>query len=287
MKSFTKVIITGDVQRPFIGQAQNIEWLYYLQKDLYSCPVTQFNIVSSYLSLDDWVNTYVDVSAPSPLFMEYPIDSLHSTLIAGFEMPYNLIYQLEQADIPYVNYICYPIRYAHDIIMGYKSNCLSYSECPNLYFQQCANLLKAQYKRQPTLTLEPNTCLIIGQHPMDTSLINNGTLQTFDFNAIDATQFSRILFKPQLNNTEPSPYQGVEIVTDNIYDLLSDENVTTLTGINSSVLTEAQYFSKTVIRQGRKWQDGYTPITASEFLRIDAPPNTLRESCNSWWGKKK
>ena len=126
-----------------------------------------------------------------------------------------------------------------------------------------------------------------------------------------AKEHARFLFKPHPQERgkeliEPMKKLGAEIYEHNIYHILAQNEVSTVCGISSSCLYEAEYFDKKAIFFGDRKLDSYKAIDPSTFLSVNFwaafletvletnhiskdvtiydKPNRLRKNCYCWWG---
>ena len=148
--SFSGVVITGDLIRPFkvggsweSGSWKNIRWLYHiLEKPLklagYNCsqliwdqgysnsPRQYFNTPSLYAELgleinyQNWANLSCKKSAPVEIINR--LKHLQGKLVIGYEMPDIMLAAFRQLNIVFVDIALHPIRFLEDLVFGMRSN---------------------------------------------------------------------------------------------------------------------------------------------------------------------
>jgi hypothetical protein len=125
-----------------------------------------------------------------------------------------------------------------------------------------------------------------------------------------AHSYDSIYFKPHpyaknskfIYKSLKKEFKNVKIIHENIYHLLSNENILHVMALNSSVLYEAKYFrkettflyeptfdfeSKDIGIYGDYWSSAFwSDILDSEDTHISLPfvPNRLRKAINDFWG---
>ncbi len=176
---------------------------------------------------------------------------------------------LSKGNITYLDTFESSYRFLQDTYFSIRTNNVEiektlindYSISDNKLFIQ-ANYLKAFFVRNKTtnFTINPNSALIICQTPLDIVLIKeNGdidNLLNYQSNIKNiANTYSTLYYK--LHPKSPSKYNKllkkyfkqfnntIEI-KDDMYELLANDNIILVAGINSSSLYEAKYFNKKV-----------------------------------------
>lgn len=312
-----RVFITGDAQRPYINQESNIRWLYRLvAAQIEALGIAPELLLSGIrLTEAEWLDTHV--VAEGPCWLSGLVCA--PCLVIGFEAPPRTLAFLRRAGIPYVDAVLSPVRFLNDLLFDVEVSGVVADISPFsvLDAKVSANLIAAQafYKGLPGLP--DNTAIIVGQSPMDRSLIVNGRLVEphNDFNEEVrkvCAAHPYVLFKPHPNAgmatcPEHLLRLGVAGLTNlNIYALLSHSNVSTFYGVSSSVLHECDYFGKKAVFWIEKPKAARQTLYVRDFMSVEfwrdilfklgaqvkpAPKLTLpfiesriRRSCMSWWG---
>ncbi|MEA3353368.1 MAG: polysialyltransferase family glycosyltransferase [Campylobacterota bacterium] len=222
---------------------------------------------------------------------------------------------------PVLNLSIHPLRFADDIFFNFQTNdpklkkrLQKYEVNYNIFYTY-ADIQKASFiKNVKNNTIKENSILLIGQTPMDKT-VYDGTkyLLLTDF----ITQIQNISKKYHHIYFKPHPYAkntnkllkelkkyipNIKITYDNIYHLLSNDNIKHIAGLNSSVLYEAKYFKKEVTFLYKPYFDFdkedigvygnyfdssfWADILQTDDKNISIPfsPNRLRKSLNDFWG---
>ena len=222
---------------------------------------------------------------------------------------------------PVLNLSIHPLRFGDDIFFNFESNDEKLREKLKKYevnyniFYAYADILRASYlKTIKKDKYHENSLLIIGQTEEDRVIFNGKKyLSLLDY--IDrlkdvAKDYDYIYFKPH-PYAKNSKYMAkelkkelrtVKVVYENIYHLLSSNNISCVVGLNSSVLYEAKYFKKKVefLYQpyfdiagkdigiyGDYWNSSFwSDILDIEDKNIRLPfaKNRLRIALNDFWG---
>jgi len=220
-----------------------------------------------------------------------------------------------------LNLSIHPLRFGDDIFFNFETNDDKLREKLKKYevnydlFYAYADVIKATYlKSVKNPKVKENALLLIGQTEMD-KVIFNGDKHLSLLDYIEeikslAKSYSCVYFKPhpyaknskQIYKVLQQELGDVEIVYDNVYHLLSNDNIKHIVGLNSSVLYEAKYFKKEVTFlyehtfeiggkdvgiYGDYWSSSFwSDLLEIEDKKIALPfvPNRLRKSLNDFWG---
>jgi len=220
-----------------------------------------------------------------------------------------------------LNLSIHPLRFGDDIFFNFETNDeklrgkLKKYEVNYDLFYAYADVIKATYlKSVKNPKVKENALLLIGQTEMD-KVIFNGEKHLSLLDYIEeikslAESYSCVYFKPhpyaknskQIYKILQQELADVEIVYDNVYHLLSNDNIKHVVGLNSSVLYEAKYFKKEVSFlyehtfeiggkdvgiYGDYWSSAFwSDLLEIEDKKIALPfvPNRLRKSLNDFWG---
>ncbi len=222
---------------------------------------------------------------------------------------------------PMLNLSIHPIRFADDVFFSFQTNDevirskLKKYEVNYQLFYHYADTIKASYlKTNKKNKIKENSLLIIGQTEED-KVIFDGTkyLSLLDYieNIKNIGQgYETIYFKPHpyarnskyIYKNLKKVFKNLIMIHDNIYNLLSNENIKHVAGLNSSVLYEAKYFRKDVSFLYRHtfdiagkdigiYGDYFSSSFWADILNIEDTnitlpfvPNRLRKSLHDFWG---
>ena len=281
-----RIVITGDVLRPDENdkplQAQNIQWLSNLCRYPLSLAAEAeletvwwgkggsldgeefFTRNGLRMGLDGWAQLSdtreISSSSANYLGMFY-----EDALVVGFELPDVMTRLFYTRGIPYLDFVIHPIRYLDDLFFGIRTNVpemfrvLKEFALAEEYFHLHAGIHQATVGRMASLDLEPDSCLFVGQTPVDRALIENGRVLTVEEFPDQLREIARscrkIYFKPHpygSDNERILRFLGTiaptETIHANIYSLLCQPNIREVVSISSSVLYEAGYFGKKATR---------------------------------------
>jgi hypothetical protein len=220
-----------------------------------------------------------------------------------------------------LNLSIHPIRFADDIFFNFKTNDdkikkkLKQYEVNYAIFYHYADIVKATYLKTIKKTkINENSLLLIGQTEKDKVIFDGRKyLSLLDYKdniKSIAKNYDNIYFKPHpyaknnklIYKVLKKEFKNLTIVYDNVYHLLSNENIKHIVGLNSSVLYEAKYFRKDVTFLYKHtfdiggndigiYGDYFTSSFWSDILDIEDTnislpfvPNRLRKSINDFWG---
>jgi len=300
----SKIIVTGDILRPTNNkpgnQNKNIKWFYYLFKNYISHTVPHipiqlilptdhnktFDIEHFYklnhlgISNNSWAQIY-DSPEITNNAKEYFLKHFLNSLVIGYELPPVFLNIMNEYNIPYIDFLLHPCRFMDDVFFGIHSNNyrintkLKSNSIPEIDFYAYASFHKAGLSRLPALNLEPESALIVGQTDIDRSLIQNGNildLKNYE-STLDAInkQYSKIYFKPHpyANNTKSQikflDQFNTEIITDNVYRIICDENINQIFSISSSVIEESRFFKVKSTQFKSNSHSHYIPVFNKYF----------------------
>lgn len=191
-----------------------------------------------------------------------------SSLIIGFELPTVLKRLFDRRNIPYIELIFHPLRFADDLAFGFMSNIPDVMDkaaeltTPDGYFKSVAALHKANAIRRysETFFTGDHAGLIAGQMDIDRSLLQDGALKSLeDYEEQIAALFAahdEVFYKPHPHMVSKPEKQGrlykvmrylqrfgeVRFTTQNIYWLMGQPPLKAVYAISSGVTAEAPYF---------------------------------------------
>ncbi len=222
---------------------------------------------------------------------------------------------------PVINLSIHPIRFSDDIFFNFQTNnkliqekLKKYEINYDLFYHQ-ADIVKATYLTSiKKSSIKANSLLLIGQTEKDKVIFDGDKyLSLLDY----LPQIKELIQDYDVVYFKPHPYaknskaiykalkkefNNVEFIYNNIYHLLSDENISHVVALNSSVLYEAKYFRKEVTFLYKPtfdfenkdigiYGDYFNSSFWSDILEIEDSnislpfvPNRLRKSLNDFWG---
>lgn len=202
--------------------------------------------------------------------------------LIGYELSYNTKEILKHLNINYIDIWLSPIRFYKDILLEFNSNNATIKEILKKYELKEKKL----FKRAKELThhchtffeqphIKENSCLIIGQLLQDKSVLKENKFLTLldyfeDIKALSLKYNMLYVLKHPLMPQED--FEAIEkklleipnlqiLQGFNTYHLLSLPQIQCVSGISSSVLSEAHYFKKEVVFF-------YQPVIDSSSCRI-------------------
>lgn len=346
------IIITGDLLR--IGNAPDIyfskstiQWIYNLfsyQIELATGikPIIVdgektslfdrdkfYQLNNLCASQDSWIK--LALGNTSNKSKKYFKNSFQNYLIVTHHSNKAFLDIMDELDIPYIDIFESSIRFYEDLVLSFRTNSNKVREqllkykMPESKLKIYANYLRAYYQRRGGMNYNKDSLLFIGQTEVDLALIKNGNIVSFDnFTETLKSLFSyytKIYYKPHpyANKTSKEILYfknnpNVEFIEDNIYKLLSSNQITGVAALSSGVLEEAKYFEKKVHIISHKYVNYYdkdnensrdfillensyfSPVfwknVLSPILKVNNVDdfhfnnshNILRESLNSYWG---
>lgn len=222
---------------------------------------------------------------------------------------------------PVISLSVHPIRFADDIFFNFQTNSeelrgkLKKYEVNYDIFYHYADIAQATFlKSVKKNNIKENALLLVGQTEKDQVIFDGekflSLLDYIDELKTIAKCYNTIYFKPHpyaKNNQHiykvlKNEFKNIVMIYDNIYHLLSNENIKHIVGLNSSVLYEAKYFSKEVTFLYKEsfdigeddigiYGDYFTSSFWSDVLGVEDTktslpfmPNRLRKSINDFWG---
>lgn len=220
-----------------------------------------------------------------------------------------------------INISIHTIRFTDDIFFNFETNDEKIKKKLKKYevnydvFYHHADIVKATYlKTVKKNIIKENSLLLIGQTEKDKVIFDGrkylSLLDYIDTIKTITKDYDTVYFKAHpyaKNNKEiykalKKELKNVIMVYDNIYHLLSNENIKHVMGLNSSVLYEAKYFRKEVTFLYEPYFDFakndigiygdyfsssfWADILDKEDTNISLPfvPNRLRKAINDFWG---
>jgi len=319
-----KIVVTGDLFRPGpLGrshQRSNIEWLSNLLGYILGAVAPTAEIQALYwddasdsfdadhfYQLNDmecsdisWAKLSQQADLPESA-QNYLLRFFESvSLVVGYELPPVFVRFFERNNIPYLDFRLHPVRFCDDFYWGANSShpeirsaIERFAVSEHTFFMQ-AGLHKASMSRRDSSHISPNSCLLIGQTEVDSSVVHEGQLLSLlDYEArIDEilATYQTVYFKPHPLSASSDVTQrilekGALLTTENIYFLLSIPQIERVAGISSSVLSEARCFGKEVeyfhpdwafespavydaFLSSRFWVDVLSPLCPSRMQKL-------------------
>lgn len=276
-----RFIITGDFLRvDRIGEPTqdiNIRWLFHLLRPvlefLSPFPVRMQRFDDSAIglsaslyahnglpcSLAGWARLYAKQPDARELALLYA--RFEDALVISFELPELVRSGFERLQIPYLDFTIHPVRFLPDLLFGVRSNIQSLGHSLQPWsvseseIRIGAGRVMAQLSRLPRkrpLETPARIALFAAQTPDDKVRIQHGRFSGYeDYDACFAAllhDYDRILVKahpcaPDDENLKSllQRFPALEPVPDNLYYLLSHENILRAYSLNSSASIEAAY----------------------------------------------
>jgi hypothetical protein len=208
-----------------------------------------------------WAQLYDRVPKPETVSLFEP--HVAAALVIGFEITPFVQRVLEALDVPFVNVRWHPIRFMDDIFFGFSTNRDAILERLLAHGLRADDVLPHAHLRRAALirreppgrTGQPRT-LLLGQTPFDSSLIEDGVIQTWtmhEHRLAELAAIAPLVFRPHPFSPEPDPAtrallhrNGIPIDTsgEDIYQLLSRPDIKHVASLSSGALLEARYFGK-------------------------------------------
>ena len=337
-----RIIISGDVFRihpeiPHVSNSlANIEWLYYLLKwqleQATSLPVEIAAWKPGSFDYDAFLElSHDDMSTTHEAWLKFYNTSLTTemedyilqfyadAIVITFEINPTMSALFRRHGIPHINLTIHPIRFLDDLMFGFQTNNVEIgnrirnfeADLSNIDFT--VNLITAKLRQKGKLDIPQNTTVITGQKYCDRSLISNGRFLTFndyEETLMDLIETeTSILFKPHVNSTNDCPLLkdmeqlGIQVVIDNFYQLLAQDNLKKIVTINSSTGVEAKFFGKETVFLSNKikteipimkhhfnpgfWADILSPIIETKMKNCPFDQTLkLRKFINNAWAYK-
>ncbi len=153
--------------------------------------------------------------SPKPQTTELFERHVAGALVIGFEITPFVQRVLEALDVPFVNVRWHPVRFMDDIFFGFSTNrpdILARLETYALHADDVrlhAHMHRAALIRRtpPGSTGEPRT-LLLGQTPFDSSLIQDGMIQTWamhEHRLAGLAAIAPLVFRPHPFSPQPDP----------------------------------------------------------------------------------
>ena len=336
-RNIGKIIVTGDIFRP-LSQSANIDWLFsliespilaasnqYIQKSrLISVCIGDDTVIHSIYDLlnlefseDNWAEIYnrkISRSVKDVLKNYFNLSS--DTFVIGFELSSLLKNYFDDFGVVYIDVRISPYRYLDDLLLSFSTNdsnilaMLEQYRVSDYTLNFYANMETCK-RRNSIVDIELDALVFFGQTSQDASLIYENRFTSYkdyvDQIYSQKKKHSYAYYKPhpyEKNENAISFFEeiGFQITEANVYDLLSSNQLKTVMSLNSSVLHEAVFFKKSIVRLYQKdiyqntvpvhrdflsqkfWS---TILNIHPIVNVEFPilPNQLRETLGIAWGK--
>ena len=215
---FSKVIISGDITRPFpagplyqSATKNNIRWLYALLKQ----PLEQCNLKVSTLAWDEnlsgndnffdtpalyqqlgkplnfssWASIVSSESVPEAL-LETLREPVAQALVIGYEMPAVITNALKMLGTPFIDIVLHPMRFLPDLLFSFRTNIADYHQKFKHYAfdmaqaEQQVRLLLAKnawMKKPDGVNIPPGSAIVLEQVSVDISVVQpDGRFSTLE-----------------------------------------------------------------------------------------------------------
>jgi hypothetical protein len=195
---------------------------------------------------------------------KFLLQRLQERFCVGYEMPPYLIRILNRARIPWLDVRLHPVRFLDDLLFAVRAGeaetqaallPISVAESEVIV---TAGLREAMCRLISDAAVPPDTLIVAGQRPMDSSQIIEGRF----FNALPrAAEIAAICARYQAVVLKPHPLPDEThslllvaagqpnvrgVIADNLYRMLALPQVSAVLTVNSSIAYEAGYFGKIV-----------------------------------------
>jgi hypothetical protein len=328
MNKIKRIIITGDVRRSVTSQLGNITrfyWMLAAQIEYLTTIKPELWVTEDRVSIEEWIKYYDPEYADVKPWIAEQID-LTDCLLLTWEMPYNWLSWLEKHNIPFVDFLTYPsclfggglgINSCYGVRIGKELEKRHFDKYPpsasgivrlidnqltDYDFQKKANYYRAKYAEVDRIPVEKNTGLIIGQTPIDRSLINaEGEMLTLkDYKELllkIKSEHSGLIFRPHPNAWDRSIDNfmineigciGWDFISSykpegqrewGIYDIMSEPKISGVYAISSSCVFEAQFFDKKTVRFDEVYYNhvfnNYVPVMWTDIQKEEWLENVL------------
>lgn len=282
MGKISRIIITYDFFRPPPGMWSSTSPIPEMVYNLFYGPIhygTNLDVIfyneniykkinHCKTDIDFWRTTYH--AKPFDKLRQFIKEEFEDSIVVGYELSPLIKKALIEANIPYLDVILHPARFLPDLCFAFSSNSkeitsvLYENSLPERVLHTVASQQKARYVPNTRLKpVEEDTLLIIGQTDADKVLItNSGKIASLlDFtDTLDMLirKHESCLFLPHPNSLEDAVYRYFAARKDvmispiqpspwlNSYVYLAHPAVSSIVGLNSSLLIEASYFGKQV-----------------------------------------
>ncbi len=277
-----KVIITGDILRPRSARDNwrnvGIHWLHHVvrqpvqlatgldvtridfSRETGSLAMGLYQSMGERIGFDGWAHVYDPDTLPETL-LQYCWLHLRHALVIGFELPPVMKRAMDALDIPYLDFILHPIRFADDLFIGAQTSHAGAYErlrafmLPPDVIPVAAGLVMAAMNRLPRLPLEGKTAIAALQYDRDRVLMHKGrflSMEDFTGPLEDALrQVDHLIIKPHPNLPDSNDIAVLRSLSprcsvrnENFYYLMSHENVEAVYSISSSTSIEARALGK-------------------------------------------
>lgn len=238
---FTRVIVTGDLLRPWVAGHttesatwKNIRWLYHLlvpaladngletkmlawdenglqSTSFFDTPSLYYGI-GMQPTLNSWAAVCNEADAPDWL-MDAVSPYCKNALVVGYEMPPVIIATLNRLGVPYIDLVLHPLRFMSDLIFAMRTNVEAFHNrleahwLPETDVRQQAGRIMARAAWLPKPEpMPPGSALLLGQVASDRAMVTaDGSMASLDQYAADVHNLccdhSLVLFRPH-------PYAG-------------------------------------------------------------------------------
>jgi hypothetical protein len=191
------------------------------------------------------------------------IPRLRQRFCIGYELPPNLRRLLTALELPHIDLRLHPVRFLDDLLFAARAShpatqsALLAMATAESEVVITAGLREAMCHYISAATVPPNTLIVVGQRPLDSSQIVDGRFydavpHAAEIHAICA-RHAAVLLKPHPLEPEHSLLAVAAgapnvrgVVGDNLYRLLSLPQVAAVLTVNSSIACEAPYFGQRV-----------------------------------------
>lgn len=207
---FSKVIISGDILRPFLtgsfyqsATKKNIHWLKALLKnsllkcnmdvsalswdedlsgnDLFFDTPDLYQKLGIPLNREGWARLASSDVVPDEL-LESLREPLNQALVIGYELPKVITHALTMLGTPFIDVVLHPMRFLPDLLFSFRTNVAEFHQkfknhvFDSSYIEQQVSLLQAKnaWMSKPAgLTIPAGSAIILEQVSDDMAVVQN------------------------------------------------------------------------------------------------------------------
>ena len=193
---------------------------------------------------------------------DYLVDCLKDTIIIGYHLTNLILGVLKRNNIPFIDTFETSYRYMQDSYLGFRTNIeeakkylLKNALNTNTMYTY-ANYLKAFYRHRQYYQLNQNSCLLVGQTSKDSVLIKKDStfvsLEEYKDKILEMSKKYNTLYY-KMHPFEPLSDSMREFLSSipnaceerrNFYELMAQEGIKEVFGLNSGAISEAKFFGK-------------------------------------------
>jgi len=276
-----------------------------------------------------WYND-TQITQESIDYLRHFVDT--NSLVIGYELSLQTRNILDRMDVLWVDLWLHPVRFMDDVLFAMQSNhpetrkrLFSYDVSEDQMALYADRIRIQTYKgwRRVEAKVKPNSALLVGQTLNDKSVLNNGVFMSLLDHKERIEEIARahktVYFArhPYLKKGDEAimaylkSIKNLEMASEPVYRMLSNDKIRTVFGLSSSVIVEAKYFDKNteflyrpVLTYGRPddpvsyasifqdfisphfWSDILAPMMAVQttpVVKFVSPQDKVRDMLGFYW----